>query len=60
MLPDKGMPYFHNFEDNQGAVELAKNPVGNDLKLQAAYLRTFSFSSRAFPLEGHYSNACSL
>ena len=29
MLPGKVMPYFPVFEDNQGAVQLAQNPVTN-------------------------------
>ena len=29
MPPGKGMPYFTIFEDNQGAVKLAQNPVSN-------------------------------
>ena len=29
MLPSKVMPYFSVFEDNQGAVQLAQNPVTN-------------------------------
>ena len=29
MLPSKGMPCFPVFEDNQGAVQLSKNPVSN-------------------------------
>ena len=29
MIPGKGMPYFPVFEDNQGALQLSKNPVSN-------------------------------
>ena len=29
MIPDKGMPYFPVFEDNQGALQFSKNPVSN-------------------------------
>ena len=29
MLPSKVMPYFPVFEDNQGAVQLAQNPITN-------------------------------
>ena len=29
MIPDKGMPCFPVFEDNQGALQLSKNPVSN-------------------------------
>ena len=29
MLPGKVMPYFPVFEDNQGPVQLAQNPVTN-------------------------------
>ena len=29
MLPSKIMPYFPVFEDNQGAVQLAQNPITN-------------------------------
>ena len=29
MLPSKAMPCFPVFEDNQGAVQLAQNPVTN-------------------------------
>ena len=29
MLPGKGMPCFPIFEDNQGAVQLSRNPVSN-------------------------------
>ena len=29
MLPSKVMPYFPVFEDNQGAVQLADNPITN-------------------------------
>ena len=29
MLPDKGMPCFPVFEDNQAALQLSKNPVSN-------------------------------
>ena len=29
MLPDKRMPCFPIFEDNQGAVQLSQNPVSN-------------------------------
>ena len=29
MLPGKGMPYFPDFKDNQGGVQLAQNPVTN-------------------------------
>ena len=30
MLPGKGMPCFPIFEDNQGAVKLAQNPVSSN------------------------------
>ena len=29
MIPGKGMPCFPVFEDNQGALQLSKNPVSN-------------------------------
>ena len=29
MIPGKGMPYFPVFEDDQGALQLSKNPVSN-------------------------------
>ena len=29
MIPSKGMPCFPVFEDNQGALQLSKNPVSN-------------------------------
>ena len=29
MIPSKGMPCFPAFEDNQGALQLSKNPVAN-------------------------------
>ena len=29
MIPGKGMPYFPVFEDNQGALQLSKNPLSN-------------------------------
>ena len=29
MIPGKGMPCFSVFEDNQGALQLSKNPVSN-------------------------------
>ena len=29
MIPGKGMPCFSVFEDNQGALQLSKNPVPN-------------------------------
>ena len=29
MLPDVGMPCIPVFEDNEGAVQLAKNPITN-------------------------------
>ena len=41
MLPSKFMPCFPVFEDNQGAVQLAQNPITNSIHLRAS-----SFSSR--------------
>ena len=29
MIPGKGMPCFPVFEDNQGGLQLSKNPVSN-------------------------------
>ena len=31
MIPGKGMPCFPVFEDNQGALQLSKNPVSNSI-----------------------------
>ena len=45
MLPSKVMPCFPNFEDNQGAVQLAQKPVTNPnskhIDVRHHFLRAF-------------------
>ena len=50
MLPSKVMPCFPVFEDNQGAVQLAQNPITNS-NSKHIDVRP-SFSSRTCPPEG--------
>ena len=52
MSPSKVMPCFPVFKDNQGAVQLAQNPVTNSDSKHINY-RTSPLSSRTCPPEGH-------
>ena len=45
MLPGKVMPCFPVFEDNQGAVQLAQNPIMNS-NLKYVYVRHHSLRER--------------
>ena len=44
MLPSKVLPCFSVFEDNQGAVQLAQNPVTN-LNLKHIDVRHYFFEN---------------
>ena len=45
MIPGKGMPCFPAFEDNQGALQLSKNPMSNSnskhIDVRHHFLREF-------------------
>ena len=51
MIPGKGMPCFPVFEDNQGALQLPKNPVSNS---NSKHRCSSSFLERACPPGGHH------
>ena len=62
MLPGKGMPCFLVFDDNQGAVQLAQNPVTNsnsrhiDVRYHLEYSSTRGHISNTLPSEYQHAD----